>query len=265
MRVSEGLLRRRVDSKDRLLFACVIDSRTSSVIEVYQEVGFDAIMIDREHSSFNSETVCDHVRVARALGLPVMVRVAEDCYHELNRTLDQAPDGIFVPRIKSRGQVEAIMQTVRYRPLGCRGLAGSTCPIGRYAGWPGGVTEQIEAVNRNLVVGIQIETAEAMADLEGIVSVPGLDMAVVGPDDLMMNLGRPGELQSAEFEEAMEQVIDTCNRHGVLPGLATGDPQTVARWIKRGVKVVWYVADIALVWLAATKALADLHAALGES
>jgi 4-hydroxy-2-oxoheptanedioate aldolase len=258
VKVAEGLLRKRVDRKDLLIFACVIDSRTSSVIELFQDAGFDALMIDREHSALNHETIMDHIRVARALQFPCMVRVAEDAYHELNRTLDQAPDGIYVPRIKSREQVEQVLRTVRYRPLGIRGLAGSTCPAGKYKGWDGGVIKQIETVNRNTVVGIQIETAEALEHLDDILSVKGLDIAVVGPDDLGMNMGLPGQLQSQPFLDAVERVIRTCEKHGVLPGIATGDPDAAAHWIKRGAKVIWYAADITLVWAGAVRAMADL-------
>jgi len=264
MRVCEGTLRRRVDGGDLLIFGCIIDSRTGSVVEIFQEAGFDAVLIDREHSALGSETICDHIRVARALGLPCMVRVAEDCYHELNRTLDQAPDGVFIPRVRSREQVEAIVRTVKYQPQGQRGLAGSTCPIGKYKGWES-TRQQIETVNRNLVIGIQIETAEALADLEGILGVPGLDMAVVGSDDLLMNMGLAGQLQSKEYLAAVERVIATSEQHGVLPGVATGDPAAAADWIKRGAKVIWYAADICLMWAAAVRQLEELRQRLAEA
>lgn len=264
MRVCSGRLRQRVNDRDLLIFAGIQDSRSSAVVELYQDAGYDALMIDREHTALNDETICDHIRVARALDFPVTVRVAEDCYHELNRTLDQAPDGIFVPRIRSRQQVEAILQTVKYRPLGIRGLAGSTCPVGKYYGW-GSVNEQIETVNRNLVVGIQIETAEALADLDGVLSVPGVDMAVVGNDDLSMSMGLPGQLDHPDYVAAVERVIAACRRHGVLPGIAGGDPDFAASWIARGMRVIWYTSDIYLLWDAAVRQLGALKARLAAA
>lgn len=264
MKSCTGLLRQRVDNKDLLIFGCIQDARSSAVVEAYHDCGYDVLLIDREHTPLNHETIADHVRVARALDFPVMVRVAEDCTHELNRTLDQAPDGIFVPRIISREQVETIVRTVKYPPLGVRGLAGSTCPVGKYVGW-GSVAKQIETVNRNLVVGIQIETAEALADLDGILSVPGVDMALVGTDDLSMRMGIPGQLDDPKFIEAVERVIDACNRHGVLPGYAGGDPAVIARWIERGMRVIWYASDIFLLWTGAARQLRELKEALGHA
>lgn len=262
MRVSEGLLRQRVDKGDLLICGDILDSRSGAVVEVFHAAGFDLMLIDREHTSLNSETIADLVRVARCLGFPVMVRVAEDCYHELNRTLDQAPDGIFVPRIKSREQVERLIEMVHYRPLGLRGLAGSAAPIGKYKGWDS-VPGQIETVNRNLVVGIQIETAEALDDLDGILSVEGLDMAVVGNDDLSMNMGIPGDLQNPEYIAAVEGVIAVCRRHGVLPGIAVGDPQTAIFWIKKGMKVIWNSCDIYMLYRYSKMELDEIHGAVG--
>lgn len=258
MRAYSGLLRRRVDNRDLLILAGVHESRTGAVIEVYHEAGYDGVFIDREHTTLTLETIGEHIRICRALDFPVMVRVAESCYHELNRTLDQAPDGIYVPRIKSREQVEEIVRTVRYRPLGVRGLAGSTCPVGKYRGWSS-LTEQIETVNRNLVIGIQIETGEALAELDGVLSVPGLDIAVVGNDDLSMNMGIPGELEHPDYVAAVDRVIAACQRHGVLPGIAGGDPDFIAFWIKRGMRVIWYTSDIYLIWQAAVQQLAALR------
>ena len=122
MRCGNGKLKQRIVARDYLVGGCVMDSRSGAVIEAYQEAGFDFVMIDREHTALNSETILEHIRIARVLGFPCMVRVADNTYAELNRTLDQMPDGIFVPRIRSRAQVEMIIETVKYPPIGKRGV-----------------------------------------------------------------------------------------------------------------------------------------------
>ena len=257
MKVCEGLLRKRVDAKEQLVFACITESRTASTVEIFQAAGFDALMIDREHTSLNSETIADHVRVARSLDFPCMVRVCEDSYSELNRNLDQGADGIYVPRIKNRSQVENIVRTVRYKPLGIRGLGGYTCPISKYLGW-GSVVDQIEGVNKNTVIGIQIETADALEDLDGILSVKGIDIAVVGSDDLSMGMGIPGQLKNPKFMDAVMRVIESCQKHGVVPGYACGDPELAAYWIDKGMRVIWYVNDAYLIYAGAIQQLGKL-------
>ncbi|MHB1001613.1 MAG: HpcH/HpaI aldolase family protein [Armatimonadota bacterium] len=259
MRVCEGLLKDRVKNNDLLISATILDSRSPAVIEAYHAAGYDMVLIDREHSALNEETIADLVRVARCLGFPVMVRVAEDCYHELNRTLDQGPDGIFVPRIRSREQVEKLVQMVKYKPLGMRGLAGSSCPIGKYSGWTSPV-EQIEAVNRNTVVGIQIETVEALNNLDDILSVEGVDMAVVGNDDLSIGMGIPGQTNSPEYIAAVERIFEACRRHNVLPGIAVGGPESTIYWVNKGAKVIWYTCDIYMLLDTSRRELGQIRA-----
>lgn len=243
------------------MVGCVMDNRSGAVVEMYHETGYDVLMIDREHTALNSETILEHIRLARALGLPCMVRAADHSYHEIGRMLDQAPDGIFVPRIRSRAEAEAIVKTIKYPPEGLRGLGGSTCPAGRYMGWPH-VRDQVAALNRDTVIGIQIETAEALKDLDGILSVPGLDIAVVGNDDLSLGMGMVGQLDNPAYIEAVMKMIAACNRHDVLPGIACGDPAKVKFWLERGMRMFWATADICLMWQAARDQLKAIKAQL---
>ena len=259
-----GKLMERVKRRDLLITGCIMDSRSGAAVEMYHECGYDILLIDREHTLLNSETILEQIRLARALALPVMVRAADASYHEIGRILDQAPDGLFVPRIRSRAEAEQVVRTAKYAPLGQRGLGGSTCPTGKYMGWPT-VVDQIEFVNANLVVGIQIETAEALADLDGILSVPGIDVAVVGNDDLSMGMGIPGQLDNPLYLEAVMKVIAACGRHGVLPGIACGDPARLRFWKDRGMRLFWSAADICLMWDAARRQHAGIQAALAAA
>lgn len=256
-----GALMKRVRNKDVLLMGCIMDSRSGAAVEMYHECGYDTVLIDREHTALNSETILEQIRLCRALGIPSMVRVADFNYHEFNRFLDQAPDGFFAPRIRTRADAELVVRTVKYPPLGQRGLAGYTCPVGKYTGWPK-VTDQIEYVNHQLVVGIQIETVEALSDLDGILSVPGIDIAVVGNDDLTLGMGIPGQLGNPLFIDAVMRVIAACQRHNVLPGIACGEPSLLRFWKDRGMRVFWCAADIISMWSATRRLMDNFRAAL---
>lgn len=262
MRWGNGKLKQRIAAREFLVAGCVMDSRSGAVIEAYQEAGFDYVMIDREHTALNSETILEHIRLSRALGLPCVVRVADDTYAELNRTLDQMPDGIFVPRIRTRAQMEKIIETVKYPPLGKRGVGASTCPAGKYMGW-NSLTEMVETLNQTMMVGIQIETKEALDNLDDILSVPGIDVAVVGNDDLSTGMGIPGQFTSDTYRNAVKEVIACCNRHGVMPGIAAGDPELVKYWAGRGMKMFWSAADICLLWSGAAHCCKAVRHALG--
>jgi 2-keto-3-deoxy-L-rhamnonate aldolase RhmA len=261
MRGLTDQLRQRVARRDFIVFGAITDGRSGAVVEMFHEAGFDALLVDREHTALNSETILEHIRLARALGLACMVRVADHSYHEICRTLDQAPDGIYVPRIRSRQEVLEVMRALRYPPDGVRGLGASTCPAGRYLGWDT-PREMVDTISANLVVGIQIETAEALGDLDGILSVPGVDIAVVGNDDLSLGMGILGELDNPRYLKAVQSVIAACSRHGVLPGIACGDPPRMRYWAEKGMRVFWSASDITLMWAAARSLMQSVRAAL---
>lgn len=256
-----GLLRQKVTNGDLLFTGLIHDSRSGAAVEAFHEAGYDVLLIDREHTSFDNSTVLEHIRLARALGMPVMVRPADDAYASVCPVLDQAPDGIFIPRIRTRADAERVVELVKYPPLGKRGLGGSTCPVGKYLGWPS-VVEQIEYVNRDVVVGIQIETAEALENLDEILSVPGMDIAVIGNDDLSIGMGIPGQWQHPDYVAAVERMIACCRTHGVLPGIAGGDPAWVRFWAERGMRMFWCGSDVIAMWQGVARQLQRARSAI---
>ncbi len=264
MKGCTGLLKNRVRNKEILLTGCIVDCRSGSVIEMYHEIGFDCILIDREHTLLNSETILEHIRLARALGIPCMVRVAEPSYAELNRTMDQAPDGIYIPRIRSRQEVETVMKMIKFPPHGVKGYGASTCPAGKYLGWPSPL-DQLDFYNNDFVVGIQIETLEAITHLDEILSVPGIDIALVGNDDLSLGMGIPAQFENPKYIAAVKEMIAACNRHGVLPGIAMGDPAKVAFWRNEGMRVFWAAADVVSMWAYTKQSYQAIQAALSKS
>jgi 2-keto-3-deoxy-L-rhamnonate aldolase RhmA len=264
MKGCSGQLKKRVKDKDILLTGCITDSRSGSVVEMYHETGYDVIMIDREHSALNSETILEQIRLARALEIPCMVRVAEPSYAELNRTMDQAPDGIFIPRIRTRKEVEDIIEMIKFPPFGVKGYGASTCPAGKYLGWDTPL-DQLGYYNNDFVLGIQIETAEALDDLDGILSVPGIDIAVVGNDDLSLGMGIPRQFESPEYIAAVKKIISACNRYNVLPGIACGDPVKIMFWKEQGMRVFWAASDIISMWTYTKQSIKAIHTELSKS
>jgi 2-dehydro-3-deoxyglucarate aldolase/4-hydroxy-2-oxoheptanedioate aldolase len=247
----------RIRNNDILIFGCVMDSRSGAIIEAYKETGYDVVFIDCEHTALNTETILEHIRIARALDFPCMVRTADHSYAQINRLMDQAPDGIFIPRIRTRKEVEEIYQMVKYPPLGIRGLGASTCPVAKYMGW-NSVQEQIDYVNKKQVFGIQIETADALKNIEDILSMPGIDIAVIGPDDLCISMGIAGKRDHTDYQKALDRVVAVCNKYNVMPGISCGDPAEVLTLIKRGFRAFWYAADICLLWQKAKEQISAL-------
>jgi len=248
MKGCTGILKQKVRNREILLHGCVMDCRSGSVMEMYHETGFDVVLLDREHTALNSETILEHIRLARALEIPCMVRVAEPSYVEINRFMDQAPDGIYVPRIRTRKEVEEIIRIAKFPPRGIKGYGASTCPAGKYLGWQPDIRQQLDFFNDNFVLGIQIETKEIIDNLDDILSVPGIDIAIIGNDDLTLGLGMPGQFDHPDYIAVVRRVIAACNQYGVLPGIACGDPEKIRFWKDQGMRAFWAAADIVSMW-----------------
>jgi len=255
-------LKERIRNNEILFTGCIQDCRSGAVIEAYHHAGFDAVMIDREHTALDRGIILELIRTSRLCGISCMIRAAGNTYTEIDPFLDQLPDGIFVPRIRTRADVEKLMETVKFPPRGKRGCGASTCPAGKYLGWEGTVAEMVRELDRTTVVGIQIETKEAIDNLDDILSVDEIDVAVVGNDDLTVGLGIPGQFNSETYRNVVRKVIASCRRHGVMPGIAGGDPAWVNFWAKEGMRFFWSASDTIMIWQGAVDAMKALKPAV---
>jgi len=258
MNVCNGKLKKRLLDGEILVAAQTNMFQSTAVVEILSEAGYQMITIDLEHSALTIENVSEQVRLARALDIPCMVRVATPDYDNLNRVLDQGADGLYVPRIRSVDEVRSIIRLIHYPPEGERGLAGYGCPLSKYRGWST-KAEQVRVVNENTVLGIQIETKEALDHMEEILALNGIDVAVIGCDDLTAALGIPGETSNPLFIEAVERFISLCQENHIAPGVPCSTPEAAFEWIRRGMRILWYGLDAGLLWEGASRRINGLR------
>jgi 2-keto-3-deoxy-L-rhamnonate aldolase RhmA len=237
----------------------ITEFRTPEVIRMMAVAGFDFVFIDTEHSLYSLETVIDMVRVAKSLDLDVLVRVPDAEYHLIARTLDAGAQGVMVPRIESVQQVQRIVNAVKYPPFGQRGFGGRAI-LTDYKKMP--LKEQIEQFNKNTMIVLQIERKKAIDDIESLVSINGVDAALIGPNDLSISLGIPGEFTHPTMVEAIQNVVNNCERFHIAPGIHVGDMKTLLQWKDRGMKILTYSTDAALMMSAASEATRSLKSAI---
>lgn len=221
----------------------VFEYGSPAVPRIMQAAGWDYILIDMEHASFGMETVASLLHVASAVGLPALVRVPELQRSLLSRPLDAGALGVMIPRVESKAQAEAILRFTKYYPLGDRGMAPGTAHTA-YRAVKG--TQLIREANAELLIVIQIETRAGLENLDDILSVPGLDVAYVGPFDLSTSLGVPGELGHPRMLRATTAFLRGCRRHGVIPGSWVGSVREGRDWMRRGARFLTYGADFLL-------------------
>jgi 2-keto-3-deoxy-L-rhamnonate aldolase RhmA len=205
--------------------------RSPEIARILAAAGFQWAFVDTEHGGFDLESVQDICRVANLAGLCPIVRVADLQYPLVARALDCGAQGIIFPRVESVELLERAVSWTKFPPVGIRGY-GLTIQQVNYAAAT--MPEIIEHVNASTMVVMQIETKRAVEMREELLAVPGIDAVLIGPADLSISLGVPGEFQHPLMVEAMTAVRDTCVRRGIAPGTQTRTVELAKFWKERG-------------------------------
>lgn len=222
----------------------VVEFRQPSVMQLLANAGYDFAIIDNEHGSFNPETLADLSRTALLLGLTPIVRVPDLAYPYLAQTLDGGAQGIMLPRVYNAEQVRKAVDFMKYPPLGNRGNALVRGYTGFKSGSP---AEAMATANKETMLIVQIETKEAVENIEEIVTTPGVDAALIGPNDLSISLGVPGQIDSPVMRGAIEKVISTCQQHAVYPALHINNLDLGLYWVSKGMRVLSLFSEVGLL------------------
>lgn len=218
--------------------------RSPEVARILKAAGFDWAFIDTEHGGFDIATVQDICRMSTLVGFSPIVRVADLQYHLVARALDCGGDGIIFPRVESPDLLERAVSWARFPPRGIRGFGLMTMHVDYE---PATMPQMIGHMNENIMVVLQIETLRAVEARDELLSVAGIDAVMVGPADLSISLGVPGEFQHPSMVDAMEKIRDSCVRHGVVPGTQTRTLSLATFWRDRGMLFLGCNSDIGML------------------
>jgi 2-keto-3-deoxy-L-rhamnonate aldolase RhmA len=209
-----------------------------------------------EHASFSVETVADILQVSGSIGLPTLVRPPETQRSLLSRPLDAGALGLMIPRVESRDQAEEIVRYTKYPPVGDRGaILGSA--HNAYRGVDG--RQFMRQANAEILLIMQIETQAGLEHMDEILSVPGLDVALIGPYDLSTSLGIPGQVNHPRMLKAVDAFLKCCAKHKVSAGNFVTTPADAKAWLRRGMRFMIYSADFLLVMDQSRQVLAEVR------
>jgi len=228
--------------------------RNPGIAWVAGQAGLDFIMVDLEHGSSSLAILADVATTGRGAGVEVFVRVPELAKGYVSRALDCGCTGVMVPMVESLEQAEMLAGWAKYDPVGRRGLSS----IGHhtdYAAVSGGEASGfMSATNDRILAIAQIETAAAIEVVESIAVVPGIDALLIGPNDLAVSLGCPGDLQNPKVLAAVDRVAEAADRHGKIFGMH-GPDALMESFLPKGLRLIMSKLDINML-LAAMKEIA---------
>ena len=177
--------------------------------------GLDFLLFDTQHSPVEIKSLAPQLQAMRGRQAIPIVRVGDNRPDQVCYALDLGAKGIIVPMVNSRAEAEAMVSYCKYPFEGVRSSAGIRGEWGEFSSY----REYMDAVNAQVLVIPMIETVEAMEHLEEIVSVPGIDVLLVGPSDLSINLGVPLDYTSDTYRNALDRIAAACKNAGVVPGM----------------------------------------------
>jgi 2-dehydro-3-deoxyglucarate aldolase/4-hydroxy-2-oxoheptanedioate aldolase len=181
---------------------------------------------------------------AKAYDLDHFVRLPATDYASIMRPLEAGAGGIMISMVRSASEVERAVRWAKFWPRGERGLNGGNRD-GRFGLTP--LAQYMASVNASTFVGVQIETAGALAEVAEIAAVPDVDLLFIGPSDLSQVLGVPGEFDNPRCLEAIETVAQVCARSGKPWGVFSRGPEYAERMRAWGCRLFVLAADIHMV------------------
>ncbi|HLM99737.1 MAG TPA: aldolase/citrate lyase family protein [Bryobacteraceae bacterium] len=229
--------------------------RSPEIPKMLAAAGFQWAFIDTEHGGFDLETVQDICRVSVMAGLSPIVRVGDLQYSLVARALDCGAQGVMFPRVESAELLERAVSWTKFPPAGVRGY-GLTAVQVDYE--PLTFAQIIEHMNANTMVVLQIETRRALEAREELLAVGGIDAVMIGPADLSISLGVPGEFQHPKMVEAMEKVRDSCVKRGIAPGTQTRSSALAKFWKERGMLFLGCSNDTAMLYERAVELISQI-------
>ena len=229
-------------SKGQCVYGTMMQEVTTpTAAQVFERAGYDFFMLDCEHGAYNQGTVREILRVARLEGICPLVRIRSLDYSLVAGYLDAGAMGIMLPRIEHSKETQLLVDFMKYPPIGVRGLS-SDAPHSDYNF--GDLEEFIHWQDTNTIAIAQIERKLAIENLEEILSVPGIDAALIGPEDLSLSYGVPGQTNHPIVKEAISEVIETCAKLGITAGIHMDNIDRLLEWRDKGMQMLMYNSDL---------------------
>lgn len=220
--------------------------------------GMDFFIVDCEHGPFGWQAVTDLVAAAKGAGILPFVRPPQIAKESLFKPLEAGAAGLLIPYVKTPDEVRQILHHTKYAPMGERGMS-MVRPHTDFV--PREAADYVEAANRGLFTILQIETREAIDNLDALLSIEGVDAALVGPNDLALSYGKPGRIRDPELVAATERVIEAARAHNVIAGIHLTDAEALREWGEKGMNLLMWSAPELMILNAARAALQTLKGA----
>lgn len=219
--------------------------RNPAVSWMIKNAGLDFFMYDMEHGPYSLNDLADSFALANSLNIGGFVRVPELTKGYVSRALDAGAVGVMVPMLESVDQARQLVEWSKFAPLGKRGF-GSNAGHTNYGNPSVSTAEFTAQANRDVLTIAQIETRDGVERVADIAAVDGIDALLIGPNDLALSLGVPGDLMGDVLNDAIGKVAAAAKTHNKVFGLHAPDG-LLDRWMSKGCNLVMSGLDAGIL------------------
>lgn len=207
--------------------------------------GFDWLTVEMEHSPVTLENAAQSFAVISAENTVPLVRVASNTSENIKRVLDIGAWGVVVPMVNSKAEAEAAIAAARYLPEGNRSVGGQLHAVS----FDTDPATYYEKANNEILVVLMAEHIDAIEDAEEILSLPGIDVIFIGPNDLHKSMGKAPVFDSEDpqFVQAVEHILTTAQKHGVAPGIHVADAAAAEKRKRQGFQFIAIASEAAMM------------------
>jgi 4-hydroxy-2-oxoheptanedioate aldolase len=249
MPAPENRLKARLSNKEATTGLWLSMANTYTA-EIAGHIGFDWLLIDGEHAPNDIQTIMTQLQVLRSSTSPVIVRPPIGQVHLIKQYLDMGVQSFLIPMVESREQAELMVSAVRYPPHGVRGVGAGSAR----ASYFGTLDNYTATANGQICLILQIESLAAIAALDDIASVEGVDCLFIGPSDLSADMGFLGNPYAPEVQAVIEDAIGRIRARGKAVGVYMSDRTYAKRYLELGANMIAIGSDAAVL----THGLVDL-------
>jgi 2-dehydro-3-deoxyglucarate aldolase/4-hydroxy-2-oxoheptanedioate aldolase len=228
--------RKRLQKGDTLI-GSLLQMPLPENAEAFVQAGYDWLFVDLEHSPMDARNALDILSAVDAR-IPCVVRVPWNDEAHIKKALDIGATGVIVPLVNSAEDARLAVGRCKYPPMGFRSVG-----VTRAHRFDLDFDAYMKKANDEIAVIVQVEHIEAVANIDAILDVPGIDGVFVGPFDLSGSMDLPGQINHPKVQEAIRQVIAACEKRDIARCIYAHSPQHAKTYMEQGYRVIGLCTD----------------------
>jgi len=249
--------RQRLHDGECVLGTMLSEVSTPNVVRILHACGFEFLLVDCEHGYFDLSQTAAIVSVCGCLGMPVIIRIPEAGRELVTKYMDMGATGLLLSMTSTPEQAKQLVKYAKYAPLGQRGISVQRAHTGYN---PPPLSQYIKEANDRTVLFVQIETREGIKNIEDILSIDGIDGAMIGPNDMAGDFGCPGQIENPEVEDGISKVLSTALHLHKPCGIISSNIQLLNKWHSRGMTILSCNSEVGMMLKAGKEIVKEIAA-----